>query len=207
MPRTAIGFRVKSGWATAILLAGPAHAPRVLDRRVVELADPDLPVSRQPFHATLRLHEAAEENAAAGLVKIVQRYSRRAMTRLIKDYRSGGHELCGAGLVVGSDLDPAKIKQIGNLHIRIHAQEGRLFREVLEAALRAHGLGCLVIVERQLYNVATARLRRTETELKLYIAELGRGVGGPWRSEEKTAALAAWLALRTKLPATKEKEL
>jgi hypothetical protein len=194
-PRAALGFRVKSGWATAILLAGANQAPRVLDRRVVDLSDPDIPESRQPFHATLGLHEAADEKEAARLKKTVKRCTNNAVKRLLEDYRNRGQDLCGAGLVVGSDIDPAKIKQIKNAHIRVHAQEGRLFRDVLEAALRTNGLNCIVIVERQMYDLATARLRRPEDELRRSLADLGRAVGGSWRTEEKMAALAAWLVL------------
>ena len=55
----AVGFRVKSGWATGVLLAGPASAPRALDRRVVELSDPAVPTSRQPYHAVMGAAGAA----------------------------------------------------------------------------------------------------------------------------------------------------
>src|SRR5437016_367071 len=43
-----IGFRVKSGWPTAVLLAGPIQSPQVLDSRIVELSDPAVqnPASR-----------------------------------------------------------------------------------------------------------------------------------------------------------------
>lgn len=61
MTHAAIGLRVKSGWATAVLLAGPIQSPRVLDRRIVELSDPKVPASRQPFHSTLASHQAASE--------------------------------------------------------------------------------------------------------------------------------------------------
>src|SRR5205823_11690442 len=38
-----LGFRVKSGWAAAVLLAGPVESPQLLDRRVVQLCDPAIP--------------------------------------------------------------------------------------------------------------------------------------------------------------------
>ncbi|MGH7454420.1 MAG: hypothetical protein ACRENG_23905 [bacterium] len=192
MIRAAIGFRVKSGWATAVLLAGSIKSPRALDRRVVELCDPNIPESRQPFHSALGVHKAADEKVVTPLRKIVERCANRSVAKLIKGYRNGGHDLCGAGLIVGSEIDPTTIK---NPHIRAHALEGRLFREVLEAALRSNGLDCLVIVERQIYTLATTRLRWPEDELKRFVAELGRTLSGPWRSDEKTAALAAWLTL------------
>lgn len=42
---------MKSGWAVAVVLGGPANTPAVLDRRRVEVSDPAVPRSRQPFHA------------------------------------------------------------------------------------------------------------------------------------------------------------
>ncbi len=197
MTHVAIGFRVKSGWATAVLLAGPLQSPRVLDRRIVDLSDPNVPESRQPFHSMLELHQRAGEKVSVKLRKVVENYTRHSVTRLIKDYRNSGHDLSVAGLVVGSDLDPAGIKQIKNPHIQAHALEGRLFRDALESALRSNEVNCLVAVERQVYTTAITCLRRTEDNLKRAVADLGRAVGGPWRSDDKTATLAAWLALAT----------
>ena len=52
--RAAIGFTVKSGWACAVLVAGSATSPRVVDSRRVDLSDPAIPESRQPYHAGVR---------------------------------------------------------------------------------------------------------------------------------------------------------
>ena len=46
----ALGFRVKSGYAIAVALRGPACAPAILARRIVELSDPAVPETRQPYH-------------------------------------------------------------------------------------------------------------------------------------------------------------
>src|SRR5207237_1207812 len=102
--QAAVGFRVKSGWATAVLLVGPARAPRVADRRASELSDPAAPTSRQPYDA--------------------------------------------------------------------------------------------VLVERQAYPAGATALHRAESQLKRAVTELGRAIDGPWRADEKTAALAAWMTLR-----------
>lgn len=195
MTHAAIGLRVKSGWATAVLLAGPIQSPRVLDRRIVELCDPNVPASRQPFHSTLASHRAAGEKEVKRLRKIVERCAQHSVTKLIGDYRNRGHNLGGAALVVGSDIDPATIK---NEHIRAHALEGRLFRNVLEAALQSNGLSSLVIVERRAYAEAAAVLQRPEDELKRLVTDWGRALDGPWRLDEKMATLAAWLALASR---------
>ena len=192
--RAAVGFRVKSGWATAVLLAGPAAAPRVVDLRVIELSDPAVPTSRQPYHAVMGASGGdAGARLEKHLTKVVERVTRRSVRRLLQAYRRAGHPARRAGLVVGSVIDPARI---ANDHIRAHALEGRLFRTVLERAVRSFRLPCAVIVERGAYATAADRFKRPENDVKRAVTELGRAIAGPWRADEKTAALAAWMALR-----------
>lgn len=194
-PRAAaLGFRVQSGWATAVLLVGPQTAPAVVERRIAELSDPDDPDARQPFHAGLEAAAHATRGAreVARLVKAVQRYAHRSISRLVAEYRAAGHRLRGVGIVVGSTIDPATIP---NDHIRAHAEEGRLFRSVIEDAVRACDLRSRVTQEKELYAVAARRLGIPPGRLKARVDALGRGISGPWRAEEKAAALAAWVAL------------
>ena len=192
--RAAVGFRVKSGWATAVLLAGPAAAPRVVDRRVIELSDPAVPTSRQPYHAVMGASGGdAGARLEKHLTKLVERVTRRSVRQLLQAYRRAGHPARRVGLVVGSVIDPARI---ANDHIRAHALEGRLFRTVLERAVRSFRLPCAVMVERGAYATAADRFKRRENDVKRAVTELGRAIAGPWRADEKTAALAAWMALR-----------
>jgi hypothetical protein len=122
----------------------------------------------------------------------VERATRRSLTRLLARYRGQGRTVRGVALVVGSVIDPAAIS---NDHIRAHALEGQLFRTALQHATQRARLPCATHVERGLYEAAAARLERTPAELRRVVSELGRAVGGPWRADEKTATLAAWLAL------------
>jgi hypothetical protein len=191
----ALGFRVKSGWATTVLLAGPGTAPRVVDRRVTLLADPDDPEARQPYHAGLDSHETRAANAVKRLIKSVERFAHRSVADLIAEYRAAGHRVRGVGIVVGSVVDPARI---ANEHIRAHAEEGRLFRTVVEEAIRACRLRLRVTVEKELYATAARALRTPAARLKRRVTALGEQVGGPWRAEEKAAALAAWIGLATR---------
>jgi hypothetical protein len=187
----ALGFRVKSGWAAAVLVAGPGRSPRILDSRAIDLCDPAVPGSRQPYHArmgTLQTDEAKVKQ----LRQVISRAAERSVAKLIQDYRAAGQRVRAAALVVGSDKDPAKIT---NPHIRAHALEGRLFRTVLEEALKAGGLPSSVIVEKGAYARAAEVLVRSEDNLKGAVTDLGRGLGKPWRADEKVAALAAWMML------------
>ena len=49
--RAALGFRVKSGWAVAILISGSVRSPHLCDSCVINLSDPCNPETRQPYHA------------------------------------------------------------------------------------------------------------------------------------------------------------
>ena len=189
MNPVALGFRVKSGYAIAVALGGPASAPAAVSRHVVELSDPDVADTRQPYHDGFYTHEE-DARTIARRVRIIERVAKRSVTALLKDERLAGCR--GAGLVVGSVIDPAKV---GNPHIRAHASEGRLFRTVLESALQSHGITCEVIVEKQLAAKAAAGLKRRDAEIKKALAGFGKTLGGPWRADEKAASVAAWLVL------------
>src|SRR2546422_9579871 len=54
------------------------------------------------------------------LCRIVEQVTRQSVARLLADYRAGGHAVRRVALVVGSQIDPAKI---ANDHIRAHALE------------------------------------------------------------------------------------
>jgi hypothetical protein len=188
---TTLGFRVKSGLAVAVLLKGPAQSPQVLDRRFIDLCDPDIPGSRQPYHAGMGMLQT-DTAKVERLRKVVSRVAQQSVTTLLKDYREAGHRIRAAGLVVGSETDPAKIT---NPHIRAHALEGRLFRTVLEEALRLCEVASSIFLERNIYQQAAKKLGTSEEALRLQVTKLGRELDGPWRADEKTASLAAWLAL------------
>ena len=189
--RFALGFRVKSGYAIAVALRGPSSAPGVVARRVVELSDPASAETRQPYHDGFYKPEEDAREIARRL-KIVKRCAKGSVDALLKDASFAGLRCRGAGLVVGSVIDP---KRVGNLHVRAHASEGQLFRTVLLDALRPHGITCDVTVEKTLAEQAMKGLRRTDAEIKQTLASLGKTLGGTWRAEEKAACPAAWLAL------------
>jgi hypothetical protein len=188
---TAVGFTVKSGWASAVLLSGPLTSPRVLDSRRLDLSDPALPESRQPYHAGFGTARKGGP-ALSALVASVERFGRQSVIGVIREYRGRESDLRGAGIVVGSLVDPDRL---GNAHIRIHALEGRLFRQIVEDAAVRSGLTSSIWRERDLYASAAGTLKRPERDLRLKLADLDRPGPGSWRAEQKTAALAAWLVL------------
>ncbi len=189
----ALGFRVHTGWATAVALRG-AHEPQIVLRRRVELWDPQTPESKAPYHAALELPQDEGDAVVRRASQAAIGFTTQAVQALADEIAAGGEKLCGLGLVVGSDPD---LGAIGNSHVRAHAAEGVLYRKALESGASACAVPSLIVVERVLYEKAGAALGRPEADLRAVASALGKQVGKPWRIEEKSAALAAWMALRS----------
>jgi hypothetical protein len=190
-PTAALGLTVKSGWASAVLLTRTGGSLRVVDSRTVPLSDPEVADARQPYHAGFGTARAAGAGLSR-LLESVRRFGRRSMSDLLREYVAAGHRISGAGVVVGSLVDP---RTIGNDHIRIHALEGQLFRTIVTAGLSRRSIACSTWRERDLPGLAGERLREPEHSVRTALAGLKSDVSGPWRAEQKAAALAAWLVL------------
>jgi hypothetical protein len=191
-PRAAaLGLRVKSGWAGAVLLTGTARSPQLCDIRRIELSDPQHPETRQPYHAAMGKLErdARKINQRVDVVRCI---AQQSIATLLAGYRQQNFRIRRAALVVGSQIDP---DSIANLHIRAHAFEGRLFRFVIEESLQAHRIHAEILVERNAYAQAATKLKESSENVRRMIQNFGRDAKASWRAEQKLAALAAWLAL------------
>jgi len=162
-----------------------------VDTRRLDLSDPTVPDARQPYHDGFGTARRSGPTLSR-LLASVRAFGLRSVTGLIRQYRAETPELAGTGVVVGSLIEPDRI---ANAHIRIHALEGRLFRQVVEEAVGRAGLPCSTWRERDLYGRAVEILKRPEPELRGVLAALPRPQLRPWRADQKAAALAAWLVL------------
>jgi hypothetical protein len=190
--RSALGFRVRTGRAIAVLLAGPAEDPRVVWRGTLDLFDSDVPATIQPWHAALELPRAKGEAIVREAAAALRAMTRRRVREVLE--RAEAAELAPrrAGLVTGSLVDPATI---ANDHMRAHAEEGRLSREALREAVEAEGLRTTLLTDRDAWERGAEALGRRPDAVKRAITALGKPVGAPWGGHEKLAALAAWVAL------------
>ena len=191
----ALGFRVKSGWAAVVLLTGTASSPRLSDIGRIELCDPRFPETRQPYHAgTGELEtDSTTLNKRERLVRCI---SQQSLTTLLVGYHQKGLRIRHAALVVGSQIDPANIV---NPHIRAHALEGQLFRLAVAETLQDREIHTEVLLERDVYANVAAKLKQSSDDMKRVIQNLGQSAAaknGPWRAEQKLAALAALFVLR-----------
>ena len=181
---------MKSGFAIAVALRGPASAPAIVARRVVELSDPDVAETRQPYHHGFYTHET-DLRAIAGLVKIVERCADRSVDTLLADEAFAG---CRSAALVVGQRDRSGSRSPTRTFGRTRARGG-CSACVLESALQAHGIRCDVIVEKELGARAAAGLGRRGGDIARTVARFGKDAGGPWRADEKAASTAAWLLL------------
>jgi hypothetical protein len=192
MDLVAIGFRAKTGRAICVVLGGTSEAPLVVKKFEMRLTDPKVPATFQPYHAVMELPWNQSQKAVRKSVAAIEAVARDGVKNLIGDLKSQGIEVSGVGIVGAPDRDLARI---GNFHIRAHAAEGLLFRQVLNLAAEAHGLKWRLIPDKEFEQLTKSELRAKASRIKRQISELGRTVPAPWRADEKQAALAAWLML------------
>jgi hypothetical protein len=187
----ALGFRVKSGWAAAVLLTDSAHLPQLCDVQRIDLSDPRLPETRQPYHAAMGRLET-DTRKINRRVDVVRRITEKSIAKLLAGCQQQNFTIKRAALVVGSQIDP---RLVANAHIRAHALEGQLFRSVLQESLQAHRIRSDILIEREAYGQAAVELKQSNENVRRVIQNFGRDTKAPWRAEQKLAAVAAWVAL------------
>ncbi|MDQ2854844.1 MAG: hypothetical protein M3R68_00830 [Acidobacteriota bacterium] len=186
-----VGLKAKTGRAIVVVLSGPADAPEVVKRTELELHDPRVPATFQPYHEVMEMPWQESEEKVLPIIRAVEKVAAAALSELVRELQSEGFEVTGVGIAGSANRDLSKI---GNYHIRAHAAEGLLFRQVLEFAAKANKLPHHSFIERDLQTKAS-ELGLTRAKLDRSLATLGRAIGPPWRSDQRVAATAALLAL------------
>ena len=187
-----VGLRAKTGRAIAVALSGPPDSPRVIRRTELRLTDPSQPATSQPYHEVMDLRWGEAKVEVRKISAIVEDIASKALAGLVREIEAEGFTVRGIGIVGAGNRD---LEKIGSTHIRAHAAEGVLFRQVLEVAAGRNKQNHRAFDERLLDEIAGNELKRPSADIKNHLAEMGRSAGSPWRADEKAAALAAWLAL------------
>src|SRR6266567_2059158 len=98
----ALGFRVHSGWAAVVAVSGPLAAPAVIERRRIEIAAPELPGSKQPYHAAEKLALDEAEQLLRRCNESSVSLARRAIDDCIQDVNGNGRKVVRCGILLGS---------------------------------------------------------------------------------------------------------
>jgi len=196
MPSPAtIGFRAHSGWAAAVALTMADGTPAVIARRRIDMG------LAQPYHAAA-LEPAEAQRIVANSLREASSMAKLGLRALIASLRDLGHEVTGCGILLASGRPLPPIEKILAAHPLLHTAEGEHFREALRAASRKCGLPVVEVKEREIFTRVAASLDMSESQVEQHLAAMGKAIGPPWRQDEKFAALAAWLSLRTQCRAS-----
>jgi hypothetical protein len=172
------------GEARVLLLKGSAASVTLLDCRSIDLADPALPQSRQPYYdETGALRKNGPE--LARLISSVEGFGHQSVTDVIDRYRADGHSLQGLAIIVRTLAHP---HHFDNDRMRGHALEQQLFRRVIETASAHRLVPSFIFRAHDLFEFAARA--RYEERFQVRWGEL------PDASTcDLSAAAAAWLVL------------
>ena len=193
--QAALGFRSHSGWAVLVAVAGPASSPAVIERRRIEIADPAIAGSKQPYHAAEGWPLKKAEEYLNRCTRTSNLLARRAVRAVVRDLQKRGYDVAGCGVLLASGRPITTLEATLASHALIHTAEGELFRNALIQACERYELPVAKVKERELFACGATKLGISEANLHSRIAELGRPIGPPWSQDEKYAALVGWLAL------------
>src|SRR5262249_15368546 len=97
-----LGFRTHSGWAAVVAVAPAANGIEVIERRRIELADPKIPNSVQPYHAAENLDLKVAEEFINRCINSTRDLAHQGMKDLVDSLRNSGHTIAACGLTLAS---------------------------------------------------------------------------------------------------------
>jgi hypothetical protein len=176
-----LGFRVHSGWAALVAVAGSVREPEVLLRRRIEFADFENHQTVQPYHAAAEMALPKAEKFLARIAEEARELAQQAIRQAIEELKP--RRVACAATTLSSGRPTGSLEATLASHPAIHTAEGQFFRSVVRAACEDCGLHCHGHKEKELADQVAP------------ISDLGKLLGPPWQSDQKLAALAAWLVL------------
>ena len=200
-----LGFRVHSGWAVSIALAGPVEKPTILDRRRIEIADAKLIGSKQPYHAAQELGLSRAERLITACTDSSVRLAKKAVAAALDRAARKDFRISTCGVLTGSGRPLPDLAKILSSHPLLHTAEGELFRNAMASACKSCGLSVLAVKENEVLVRSSSELGIAEQTIQQHLARLGASMGPPWRQDEKLATRMAWLTLAVKARNDKNK--
>ena len=155
-----------------VAVSGSAGAPRVLDRRRLELVPPVLP--RQPYHAV------AEEGLDPTVIAEVEAAARESARAALASVP----EAVAVGVVAAPRSLPDTLADILRVHARLHAAEGLLYEDAVIGAANRSG-------------IAVHATPPEGISVSAAVDSLRVSIGAPWQKDHKWAASAGLAALRS----------
>ena len=177
-----------------VVLAGPMESPIVVERRRVEIADPKIVGSKQPYHAAKGLSLKGAEALVSACAEASAQLAAEAVRKAIADVRQKGYEISTSCILTGSGRSIPPLDKILASHPLLHTAEGELFRNASARACLKHCLPVIAVKEIELIDRAAKDIGISGDLIDQHLQRMGKAIGPPWRQDEKHASLAAWIA-------------
>lgn len=184
MKPAAIGVRMHSGWGALVAVSGNVAAPEILERKHIVVIDPEKAGAKQPYHFAESMALPAAEKHIAKCEAASALLASSVIDEVLGDLRKHDYQVAGCALLLASGRALPSLPDILASHALIHTAEGEFFRKIARNAFEKLGVVVTGVRERELSPDAMKR-----------ISALGRSIGPPWTTDEKTATLAALMLL------------
>jgi hypothetical protein len=202
MMPVALGISAHMGWASVVAITSADPLLRVLRSDRLETARRGDHGGGAPYHLAAGFVGAERRPAPRDPAAVVERglarqrgHTQRTFAGLIGALESAGQRPTRAALLVGKGRLAASLERILASHAQIHVAEGLAVRDSIARALETLGVTVIRIPESSLLADAERELRIDQRQVERWLAAAKPELGGPWRKEQRTAALAARLAL------------
>jgi hypothetical protein len=186
-----IGIRVHSGWGALVAVSHKAEAVEIVERRRIEIIDPEVPGAAQPYHFAEKLEIREAQKHIEKCARMAATLALACLRDVVSNLRDRGYSVAGAAILLSSGRTLPALEKILASHPMIHTAEGEFFRRAFRQACEAMKIAVTGIRERELEELFTAAFGAAAPKLQQNIAGLGRSLGPPWTQDQKAAALAA----------------
>lgn len=200
----ALGFRAHMGWVAAVGVTLEGSAPRLVHSSIVKTADDGDRIAKEPYHVAAgwdglsRVPPHPDPKAAIAEGRKRQaRLATRAIADIVRMIEAQKFKTVAGGVLATRAWLGHDLAGILGSHEHVRVYESEAVREAVRAGLKANGIKAQDVEEKSLYVVAANTLNRSEGRLKTILNNLRGDAPGPWRQDQKLAALAAWLVLAT----------
>lgn len=194
--RVALGFKAHSGWAALVVVGAAGNDFHVIDRRRIELIEDGEIWAKQPYHAAEDLAPDEARLIVQKGVESAHSVAQAQMREAVSRASRSEDEIAACAVLVPSPMPDWSTDEILAVHFRMHKAEGVLFPDALCRAAEKCKLPLAAVREKQLDEIVEKAFASPFETIMETIAALGKSVGPPWGKDQKTAALAAMIALR-----------
>lgn len=195
MDQAAIGVRVHSGWGAVVAVAGQPGSEEVIERQRIEITDPNMAGAIQPYHFAERMQLKHAEQHLAQCAGVSKELALAALHNLVQNLQERHYRVVGACILLSSGRPLPSLEKILASHPMIHTAEGEFFRQAFRDSFAGLKVPVTGIRERDLEREAEAKFGKSAAKLREKIADMGRVIGPPWTTDQKSAALGAFIVL------------